>query len=317
MARAATVGNGNLLIGLDTYGQVCDLYYPYVGESNHVSGASGSYVHRIGVWVDGSLSWLSDGGWQITHKAAATGRAEAIIAQNDAIGITLTSRSIVHNERNVFLREFTIESSQNTKREVKVFFAQQFRISESRRGDTGYYDPKTGGVIHYKGDVTLLVNSFYKDTQFTEFNIGLFGIEGKEGTWHDAHDGKLERNTIEHGSVDSVLAHTLTLEPDTPEKIEYWIVAADTVPIARALDAEIKEEGATRLIESTGAYWEAWLEKETRDFSPLSKKLQSLFEKSLLVMRVHADNRGGIIASSDTDMLHHGRDCYSYVWPPL
>jgi len=32
-------------------------------------------------------------------------------------------------------------------------------------------------------------------------------------------------------------------------------------------------------------------------------------------MRVHADNRGGIIASSDTDMLHHGRDTYSYVWP--
>jgi len=32
-------------------------------------------------------------------------------------------------------------------------------------------------------------------------------------------------------------------------------------------------------------------------------------------MRVHADNRGGIIASCDTDMLHHGRDTYSYVWP--
>jgi GH15 family glucan-1,4-alpha-glucosidase len=32
-------------------------------------------------------------------------------------------------------------------------------------------------------------------------------------------------------------------------------------------------------------------------------------------MRVHTDNRGGIIASSDTDMLHHGRDTYSYVWP--
>ncbi len=32
-------------------------------------------------------------------------------------------------------------------------------------------------------------------------------------------------------------------------------------------------------------------------------------------MRVHTDNDGGIIASSDTDMLHHGRDTYSYVWP--
>jgi len=43
--------------------------------------------------------------------------------------------------------------------------------------------------------------------------------------------------------------------------------------------------------------------------------LQTLYRRSLFIMRVHTDNRGGIIASSDTGMLHHGRDCYSYVWP--
>ena len=60
MARAITVGNGNLLVGLDYRGQVRDLYFPYVGLTNHVSGASGSYVHRIGVYVDGVMSWLDD-----------------------------------------------------------------------------------------------------------------------------------------------------------------------------------------------------------------------------------------------------------------
>ena len=53
MARAVTLGNGNLLVGLDGRGQVRDLYFPYVGEANHVSGASGNFVHRIGVFVDG------------------------------------------------------------------------------------------------------------------------------------------------------------------------------------------------------------------------------------------------------------------------
>ena len=52
MARAVTLGNGNMLVGLDYKGQVRDLYFPFVGESNHVSGASGSFVHRIGVYVD-------------------------------------------------------------------------------------------------------------------------------------------------------------------------------------------------------------------------------------------------------------------------
>jgi len=60
MARAVTLGNGNLLVGLDYRGLVRDFYYPHVGHSNHVSGASGSYLHRVGVWVNGTLSWLTD-----------------------------------------------------------------------------------------------------------------------------------------------------------------------------------------------------------------------------------------------------------------
>ena len=57
MARAVTLGNGNVLVGLDYQGQVHDFYFPHVGHANHVSGASGSYVHRLGVFVDGELSW--------------------------------------------------------------------------------------------------------------------------------------------------------------------------------------------------------------------------------------------------------------------
>ena len=40
-----------------------------------------------------------------------------------------------------------------------------------------------------------------------------------------------------------------------------------------------------------------------------------LFNKSLLTIRAHVDNRGAIIASSDSDMLKSGRDTYSYTWP--
>jgi GH15 family glucan-1,4-alpha-glucosidase len=69
------------------------------------------------------------------------------------------------------------------------------------------------------------------------------------------------------------------------------------------------------LLVSTNAYWAAWLRKEGKDTSELSPTLRTLYERSLVTIRVHTDNRGGIIASSDTDMLHHGRDTYSYVWP--
>lgn len=313
--RAVTVGNGNMLVGLDGRGQVRDLYYPYVGEANHVSGASGNYVHRIGVWVDGHLSWLDDPAWNVTIGGEEHTCVGSLFAEHAELGITLSSRDTVHNEHNVFLRQFIVTNTGDSTREVKLFLAQQFRIYESRRGDTGYYDPRVGAIIHYKGETTLLVNAMTNGRQFTEYNIGLFGIEGKEGTWLDAEDGQLAGNPIEHGSVDSVLALPMTLEAGASQTAHYWIVCAESVAAAHTLDGLVLDETPEALITSTDAYWAAWLDKEARDLTILPAALQTLFKRSLMIMRVHTDNRGGIIASSDTDMLHHGRDCYSYVWP--
>lgn len=315
MSRAVTMGNGSLLIGLDHRGQLRDLYYPHVGEANHVSGASGNFVHRIGVFVDGSISWLDSPDWEIeigTNHQTAIGSFTAV---NRKFGITLVSKDAVHNEANVFLRNFTLVNESDSAREIKLFLAQQFRISESRRGDTAFFDPRVKAIVHYKGNTTFLINAFCNGIQFSEYNIGLFGIEGKEGTYMDAVDGVLEKNPIEHGSVDSVIGLSVTLGKGVSADIYYWIVCADTIPAVHTLDEYVIEETAVRLITSTENYWTAWLEKEERDLSILPAKLKKLFARSLITMRVHTDNDGGIIASSDTDMLHHGRDTYSYVWP--
>ena len=315
MARSVTIGNGNLLVGLDARGQVRDMYFPFVGEANHVSGASGSYVHRIGIFVDGEISWLDDPAWKITMGSEEGTCIGSMFAENLEIGIAIASRDAVHNEHNIFLRHFTIHNHRSETRKVKLFLSQQFRIFESLRGDTGFYDPRVKAVIHYKGDTTILANAMSGGKSFQEYNIGLFGIEGKEGTYLDANDGVLEKNPIEHGSVDSVLGLTFSINAQSSNDAYYWIVCGNSVAEVHTLDELVLTETPERLIASTEAYWHAWLEKEDTDLSILPAELQTLYKRSLMVMRVHTDNRGGIIASSDTDMLHHGRDTYSYVWP--
>ncbi len=61
MPRHLVIGNGKFLINLDRQTYIRDLYYPYVGQLNHVGG----YQCRIGLWVDGAFSWLSDPDWNI------------------------------------------------------------------------------------------------------------------------------------------------------------------------------------------------------------------------------------------------------------
>ncbi len=160
-----------------------------------------------------------------------------------------------------------------------------------------------------------MINAFINGKQFTDYNIGLFGIEGREGTYLDAVDGVLEKNPIEHGSVDSVIGLTAEIPAGKSADVDYWVVCGDSVPAVHTLDEYVLEEKSDRLIATTESYWRAWLEKEERDLSVLPAPLRTLFNRSLITMRVHMDNRGGVIASSDTDMLHHGRDTYSYVWP--
>lgn len=315
MARAVTLGNGNILVGLDARGQVRDLYYPHVGHANHVSGASGSYVHRIGVFVDGELSWLEDPEWEITVGCDNSTVIGSMFAENREIGVSLTTTDAVHNEYDTFLRKFTVTNNGKKARDIKLFLAQQFRIAESRRGDTAFYDPRNGTIIHYKGHTKLLVNAAIDGQQFNEFNIGLFGIEGYQGTFHDANDGVLERNPIEHGSVDSIIGLGKKIKKGESTDVYYWIACAPTVKEVHELNQVILDETPEVLINSTRNYWAAWIDKEGKDLSLLSSDLQALYNRSLMTIRVHADNGGGIIASSDTDMLHHGRDTYSYVWP--
>lgn len=315
MARAVTIGNGNLLVGIDACGLVRDFYFPYVGEANHVSGASGNFMHRVGVYVDDQISWLTDPAWEIKVVLSPDSAIGTVVAKNVTLQVTLESRDAVHNEKNIFLREFTVHNDSETARTIKLFLAQQFRIFESRRGDTAMYDPRVQAIIHYKGDVALLVNATVNGKPFSEYNIGLFGIEGREGTYMDANDGVLSGNSIEHGSVDSVIGLSFTCAAHSSQIANYWVVAGHSIPEAHTLDEHVLTESPLRLINSTEAYWKAWLEKEQTDLSLLPNVLQTLYRRSLLIMRAHTDNRGGIIASSDTDMLHHGRDTYSYVWP--
>lgn len=315
MARAVTIGNGNLLVGFDDRGQVRDLYYPFAGHANHVSGASGSYVHRIGVFVDGAISWLDEPAWRVSLGHDTKTSIGNLSAVNEAIGVSLASRDAVHNEQNVLLRHFTVHNDRDSEREIKLFLAQQFRISESRRGDTAFFDPRVNAIVHYKGHVTFLVNAMAGSRQFSEYNIGLFGIEGREGTYLDANDGVLEGNPIEHGSVDSVIGVNATIAAHASCDVHYWIVCGSSVPEVHTLDEHVLKETPDRLIASTEAYWQAWLGKEDRDLTVFPEPLQTLYKRSLITIRTHTDNRGGIIASSDTDMLHHGRDTYSYVWP--
>ncbi len=312
MSKSLSLGNGNILVCTDKRAQVRDFYFPYVGLENHVGG---HYTHRIGVFADYQLNWFDHSNWDIQIRFDGESLIGKTVAKNATLGVTLNFSDAVYNEKNIFLREVKVTNDSNRARTIKLFFGHEFEIYESHRGDTAYFDPKNHVVIHYNGKRVFLINGSSEKGSFDDYTTGIFKIEGKEGSFKDAEDGQLSKNLIEHGPSDSVVGFYVDLAPHESKTIYYWMASAKSIKDAIELNSYVIEKKPEHLLRTTHDYWHAWVNKYNFTFYGLTQDEIALFKSSLLTIRSHADNRGAIIASADSDMLQNGRDTYSYMWP--
>jgi GH15 family glucan-1,4-alpha-glucosidase len=93
-----------------------------------------------------------------------------------------------------------------------------------------------------------------------------------------------------------------------------WWAFGTTYRDVTALDKFVRERGAASFLERTRNYWKLWVKNDV-DLSFLSPKLQRLYRRSLLIVRTQIDNRGAVIAATDSDIVQFGRDTYTYMWP--
>lgn len=301
-----------MLLALDEAGQVIDLYYPYAGEELQTGD---DCLHRIGVWVEGAMRWLSHPSWKIDIDYHSETLASDILAVNEELDIELRFLDVVYNERNIFLRRVCVTNLANRKRSVKVFFNQQLVISESSRGNTAFYEPGLRSVIHHRGRRVFLVSGSIDSESFQSYSIGHFNSHGKEGTWRDAEDGVLGGNAIEHGKVDSTIGFERVIDGGDTMVLDYWLIAGETLADVKREHSYVLTKTPDHLIETTQDYWRAWVNKYQYTFYGLSEDVMRLFKKSLLIMRTHVDRGGGIIASCDAHIVRDGYDTYGYVWP--
>jgi GH15 family glucan-1,4-alpha-glucosidase len=312
MSKALVLGNGQMLVALDKAAQVRDLYYPHVGLENHIGG---DLVHRIGVYTAGQLSWLGEPGWVIkvdSEKDSLVGQTEAV---NSQLQVALTVADVVYNEKNIFLRRVTVKNLSAEERVFNIFFHQQFELAESQAAHTAYYDPINKAIVHYRNRRAFLINTQYHGQGFSDFSTGVFGSEGKEGTHIDAADGVLAKNPIEHGQADSVVGVAVHCAPGAEETLHYWLAAGDSVSQVLELNHYVLERGPEHLQETTDNFWRAWINRRQFSFYGLTRDTVTLFNKSLMIIRAHTDEGGGIIASSDANSRQRGKDTYCYVWP--
>lgn len=314
MGRPVMLGNGSLTVGIGSYGLVHDFYYPYVGLDNLTNARS--MRHKIGIWVDGLFSWVDDGTWKIAIDFSPNALISDIVARHASTGVELHFSDFVDSEVNAFCRRITVRNTSDQYHDIRVFTHQVFQISRGGRADTAMFVPDENYLLDYKGRCALLIYGCHDNGEvYDQFAVGNYGIEGKEGTYRDAEDGELSGNAIEHGGVDSVMRFPCGLSAGEQTRIDYWIVAADSQTSAEKIHHQFLSEGLERRLEMTRQYWQTWLSTAAGQLHSIDDSYVDIVKKSLMVIKVHCDKRGGIVASADSSIYNFGRDYYSYVWP--
>lgn len=316
MARPIVLSNGELHVGINNFGLVHDFYFPYVGLENHAAGKS--LRHHVGVWVDGRISWLDNNAneWKTTFSYPYNGLVGRVTAVNQTLGVILEFDDTVASDMNAFLRNIHVVNARDYAREIRLFMHQAFAIGDSRSNtDTAQYLPDSDAIVHYRGQRVFVVSGSYKDGFFDQHTVGLFGIEGKEGTFRDAEDGELSMSNVEHGRVDSTLRFALQIPPYESTRVHYWIAAGTTMREALHVNRVIQRDGVDDHMHRTLLWWHRWLEPANQVLDRLEERYRKSFIHSLMIIKSQIDKRGAVIASTDSAMLNYWRDAYAYCWP--
>jgi glucoamylase len=311
MPRDLPVGNGKLMLCFDREYCLRELFFPHVGQENHMHGK----VCRLGLWAEEKFSWVGPE-WRKELGYVPDTMVTEVRLHQPEMEFSLVCRDTVDFHEDVYLKEITVENLAPRGREVRLFFHLDLGIAGNDLGDTAGFDPKTGAVIHYKGPRYFLISGVGPENAgLSQYAVGQKGLVDREGTFRDAEDGLLSGNLIAQGSVDSVVCVSFNLAAKSLAKAFFWIAAGLSWYDVQRLDSLVKYKSPRQLIKRTEDYWRLWIRKENPPLELLPEKLADLYRRSLLIIRTQVDAQGGILAANDSDIIYFNRDTYSYVWP--
>ncbi len=288
-----------------------DIYYPYVGMEDQIAY---QHLHRIGVFTDNRFSWMHSGDWQHTTRYIFDTMVTESEVRSDKFGLAFNFNDFVYPTEDVFIRRITLHNHGDHDRHIKMFFAQDLHLYGDKQQDTAFYEPEHRALVHYRKRRYFWFSGLAEKEGVDSFTTGKSEYQGLEGTWKDAEDGSLHEHPIEQGSVDSTVEFDILVKRNSSKTFYYWFCAGKTLGEVKRLHNFILDETPEKLLENTINYWRSWVNKEEKRITEIPVHLQTFYKQSLLIMRTQIDNRGGVIAANDSDIMKFNKDTYTYMW---
>ncbi|MBM3209947.1 hypothetical protein FJZ39_01215 [Candidatus Saccharibacteria bacterium] len=311
------VSNDEVAAQINNFGEVTALYFINESAGNLLGEQSDSPVHKLGVYVDGQLSWLDDGAWEVSQQYAIPTLAVHTSAIHRQLKIALEIDSFIDSRRNVFWRSLHVINHSEQLRTVRVFAHQGFKFCAPSSLIRAEYIKSARAIMHYSPSVTAFVaSSHYDGSSFDDWSVGAYKRDGFEGTYVDASDGELAKNSYESGVADSTIRMTAFIPGLSSNRFTYHLSLARTPTEAYSLQTYARKQGFNHAYQATGAHWHEWIDPATQVIAGLSPSLSKRFIAYLLLVRTHLF-KAGVVECNQGELVYDTHATLYSLWPLL
>ena len=302
----AVLGNSRTLVTMGAAGEIMTFFYPHIDFPQNVyEGMPAVYLGAPG---HGQFTWTYEPCWVAQQRYIPRRNILVTTLTHEHAGLQLTITDLVHPNRDVFWRHFSL---QNIGHETRVGTLMQYlalHLGEIPRKNSARRREGSSAIVQYWRHLCFAMGG----DAFDSTAIGKVGTGNSAR--QDMYDGALNNQREELGNVDTAYAWNYELAPGQVLTREFIISAA--MNEAKALEQLhlVEEMGYHTVYNDTDKWWREWLDAAKP--VALEPLLTETYYRSLLATRLLYDERyGSFLAAPEFDPMFERCGGYGFVWP--
>ncbi len=299
----AIAGNSAMLVSLGRTGRLYRLWWPHIDYPQHVDEIRTGL--KLGT-TPGGVTWFDDpdAGWQHAANYVAHTNAYRVTSSHPEFPVTVEQTDFAAPGQPLMVRGYRLTNCGHEARDLEFFHYGSFRIMENELYATTEFRGEQDALLHFRHQYAFAVGS----------SEVCSGYQAGNGAWHGAVHGYLNGNEIDM-QPDGALKWSFTAV-GPGQSVEFPVFIAAGHSRSEALEAltTAKNKPYTQWYAEMESYWADYLALAT-PCPGGNGEISALYERSLLAMKLMADEATGtIVAAPEFDEYFSRCGGYAYSW---
>lgn len=300
----AVIGNSRFLASLTRTGRMVRLWWPHVDFPQHVDTIrSGIRMEGTGAavkttWFDGAAD-----GWDHTGQYVPRTNIFQVKAVSSNCPIEVEKLSYAVPNEDIIVQDYRFTNRGESPASFHFVYYSSMMVAESSFYHTTQFDQANDALVHFRHRYFFMASSANVCTKYQAANA-----------WEQANHGELNGDLIQM-APDGALEWAFTdVQPGETVVVPLYLTAGHSLHEAQAALCTAKSQQVEIWYEKTVQYWDEFL-KSARPCPMDESDIRELYERSLLTMKLMADEQtGSIIAAPEFDEYFSRCGGYAYCW---